>query len=1385
MRESMYLLRANPALTTNIKLMCDSSYNLYLESYSANKELSNNKYKKFLISSNSFLSERIAYFYKDLPSELAFEVKNSIKSDNVQNDINNQYDDIYYTGPRAVEDTRYTEEFQYNTTIKVEPESLPKWFFIFRIDGTGLETDNLGNFIPVTNLNSKSLKLVKSFDLSKSTNLGMFLNKNYIEDDVIPISPFELNLKQYEFSTWRGYDYKSGGTVSKSMFLDDYMRNSTTHYDMERFITSQFQKNEVICSNYLNLSFLFDDTVSGILEPSVNYDLTNNYNFLNDDIINGDFIVNNDVYYNNLGILTVNEHKSYRKRWTINRYVGFYLNDLIQLKTISPVIPTTFNYDNISVYKNEFILTGSQLNIIPMMPLNEPWNDNKVYSIKIKETYYQIQRNLDNNNIYHYYIISDTLINENSEGLLYDLINGYDKIVKIIWQNSAPYIVYQDLQPYQLDFDDYYKSKDSVLLLLKIQDNFYNIEYVHNVYDSNGDIITPGYCKIVTDNYITCDDYKYIRKYGSNQEDIIYTQLLSSEDKFTYFDFYLAQLNPIADFDQQLDDTSYANIEYDYIHKVNLTRPILAEKNISDLSVPKDYVIEKNYQINTYDSSDNTYTPIAFPDYLGDEFILPLSSEYAVSGDMYMLDKTLNLSDIWNINKGTIKFGYYGSVANCSYPYKLNNDLNTSGQYNFNPNPFTSLVNSNEFSLDWFYTIGPPRDLESGFAAEDNISFRTLNIDSYVMASQMLNLYSITRPYTASYLAFEKFDIESYKTSDFNIFKYFFNIPVFITLKNEYSYYDYLNKIKNINIKRTSLLSKSDNVNGPAFLFKGIKAYIEYVKLLDPNIGLNNEDLTSTVFSPANDLEGYEFSILFDNKETEDITLYGKSGMEVIINKKHKNILIFMFIYTPLDCTTTLHFRKRDLLYSEEYVYYINSSNDYFKSDLKINSLNLNNIYDILNNCKNESEHFSNSIQYSIIDNIQKYNILSYSLDIPNELLSIKIDKYSNFKSGDWIYLNINDSLNTIDKKNYRIHQRLNGTEFKIKIQGLSAFTLIDGYLTSEISKIPFRIRCIKPEKIDIDTDVNIVVSNTTTPFTPDNNINNINNVLNNDIAYNDGLIDNVWNNNPIIRELEKNRKDIDLSYSQIDKLPKIYRFSGDYEPILNCIQLFNSEGLKEYGRSLTVVQGPSSASASYYINIFTYYVRFINNKYKLFFDFYINDKTIFGNDNPFAINDILKIKIYNDSTYYKINNRTTTIKDITNVYNYTYLSQDYLLYEIETDIEFDSYDSNYDEFDILNNKIIRNIDSIDIVACLFKPIIHNTEFNTKLKNFGINKNIIISKYSNENIPILQSSNPIYNTKNKYAMSDEHGVTLINRNIFKSSFDYEYYYSILKNKYNQ
>lgn len=1434
MKESIYLLRSNPSLTTNVKLVCDSSYNLYLESYSANKELSDNKYKKQQISPDSFISERLANFYKDLPSNLAFEVKNTTKSDAIQTDINLQYDDIYYSGMRIVEDTRYIEEFQYNTTLKIEPSNLPKWFFIFRADGAGI-TD-------INTLDSQSLKVIKWFDLSKATSIGKLFQKNYIDDDVIPQSPFELNLKKYEFSKWNGYDYKSGGTVSKSLFLEDYMRNSNTHYEMEKFITSQFQKNDVICSNYINISFLFDDTASGIFKPNIVYNIENDYKFMNEDIYNGDFKIGADLTLTN-NTFKVNEEKSYRKRWTINRYYGFYLSDLISIKKISPTIPIPLNTNNISVFNNEFIETGTSIStIVPVMPLLSTWDDNKVYHIKIKETYYLLDRNLDSNNVYHYYIISDESFNKDFEGLLSDLIMDFDPVIKITWDSitNASYIVYQDNIPLKLDYDTKIKSSNSIFLLLKIYDKYYNVEYI------DGDNSTRK-CKIITDWYLTCDGNKFIRKYDSNKKEEIFTQILNKEEKIPYFEFYIPQFNQISDWDFKRDITGYANIEYDKYAYVNKNRPFLKEIDILDLSKPKDLLEETNYQIHT----PNPYTTFTifggiiteynYPEFYGDNFILPVASEYTATGDLYILDKQNNISDIWNINQNNCKWGSLDSISNASYPYKINNDLVNSGIYNYSPNPYTSSLDSTEFSLDWFYTIGIPHDNSVDVGGDTvvtnasilDIAFRTLNLD----------VYRQYQPYYfdgyTNYLDYVTFDLDYYKNykSNFNLFNYFMTLPVTLSKISDDTIIEVMNKYY---INRTSNFSKGDGYNGPSVLFKGLKAYIEYVKLNEPNLPINVDQLDKIVYVAADDLASYEFSIMFNNRETIDNTLYGKAGIEVIVNKIHKNVLIYLYVWTPFNCITNLHFRMRDEVYNEDFIYYtIIETGERVATEIKTANLKLGTLYKIFNNCATTYDGFSDGIHYSITETPELYNINDinhigiaidytdnyYEPSINGFIVTIKIKEFFNLKQGDWVYLDFTPNITfPVTSKNYKIRSVLNDTitielDNSTDALGTAPFSMplnILPTIQKEKSLIPFRLRCIYPDEIKIDTSINNLLSDSSAPITPDNKLSSINKVLINDLTkVKDGTIENVWRNNPILRQLNKSTSDNELTFSEIEKLPSIYRYSGDYEPIINNINLFNKVELIEYGINTQIID--ILVNPTYYINLFyTFYVMLNGEgKFKLMIDVIAHSTNgLLNETNIFKKGDILflnftsklgpglsRIHNFNDyNTYEKIANKYVEIEkvvrtyelDSTEILNLSLLSPPvlipetspgitpHLIYAIETNIEFDNIDPIYDpNFNISGYPQYRYIN-----GNAFKVIKKNTNFDTTLSDFAMNKSIINAKYTSDIISPLKSSNTIYDEKNKFAMSDEHGVTFIDKNIFKSSWDLSYYYKTLKNKFN-
>jgi hypothetical protein len=105
------------------------------------------------------------------------------------------------------------------------------------------------------------------------------------------------------------------------------------------------------------------------------------------------------------------------------------------------------------------------------------------------------------------------------------------------------------------------------------------------------------------------------------------------------------------------------------------------------------------------------------------------------------------------------------------------------------------------------------------------------------------------------------------------------------------------------------------------------------------------------------------------------------------------------------------------------------------------------------------------------------------------------------------------------------------------------------------------------------------------------------------------------------------------------------------------------------------------------------------------------------------------------------------------------------------------SFTYDIEEFQTMNIQTPLNLNLI-----IYKKIKRNTIFNYKFNDFAMNKNIIISKMQNT-IDIMKTSSPKYNQTNRFPMIDEHGVTTIDRNIFKSSWDLDYYYTQINNKY--
>ena len=157
MGKSFQLIRTNPRLTTNFKIVVSSDYNLYLESFDSSKELSDDKYKHYLLSIDTMLENDVPKFYDKLPKKIAFSPKTENDVDVMYDSYDSQFDEVYYSGADEVEDTWYKEEFEYFAPLYVTKNELPSNFIIMRIDDPNIY-EKTGNEYTIGALNKNNFR---------------------------------------------------------------------------------------------------------------------------------------------------------------------------------------------------------------------------------------------------------------------------------------------------------------------------------------------------------------------------------------------------------------------------------------------------------------------------------------------------------------------------------------------------------------------------------------------------------------------------------------------------------------------------------------------------------------------------------------------------------------------------------------------------------------------------------------------------------------------------------------------------------------------------------------------------------------------------------------------------------------------------------------------------------------------------------------------------------------------------------------------------------------------------------------------------------------------------------------------------------------------------
>ena len=320
--KSQVVLRTNPALSSNVKLVVDSSGDIYLDSFSANKTLSDQRYKKYSIDPSGHYAYDLASFYKDTPLELVYEPLRRDSDTSVYKLYNKQYEEQYNYGARLNSANIYNENIRFMAPLKVD-KVLPEYFVVYRIEEP-VSGSTLTNSLSDINTRLVDMlsnaTIVKTFDLRPKSKIGQYLNRfaNNVER---PVAPLTFTFEKNEKTLWNGIDLVKGGFSSKGEYVtDNFIKTDNTEISNNQFITDGFKRNSLVSADVINLEFLFED---------------------------------------------------FDNAYDVNRYIGIYVNEHEEgsFKHINNNKDILY-FDN-STVKTNFDLTGTTLTDVDMLPYNE------------------------------------------------------------------------------------------------------------------------------------------------------------------------------------------------------------------------------------------------------------------------------------------------------------------------------------------------------------------------------------------------------------------------------------------------------------------------------------------------------------------------------------------------------------------------------------------------------------------------------------------------------------------------------------------------------------------------------------------------------------------------------------------------------------------------------------------------------------------------------------------------------------------------------------------------------------------------------------------------------------------------------------------------------
>lgn len=1391
---SFMLLRTNPLLSGNIKLVVDSNNNMYIDTFKVNNELSQKKYRKISVSAKSYYSNDIRNVFSGIDSDSLYGLP--YMGDNI-NDFASGYDkqyiDTYNYGVKLNLDKLYSENFSMLAPLWIN-DKLPDFFVIFRIENpinnnSNSATDRFDYCI-------RNGKIIKTFDLRKNSELGNYLRNIQSEIKTYKTSAY-ITFENGQFNEWYGISIDKGIiTKSTETTYDINKIPDSSQVILDNFITNGYKRNRMLNPYLINCEFMFDDVNQDMkMNQYIGLYISNNQykKYETFENVNEYFSVNNinpDIFNNHIFNLTFdasisnNFHRIYK-----NTVDSSFKDVIVGNNILSAPVKKVENKNSqfITITINKPLQPGEHLRIINVNNTNVSDEANligRIYDVcgcRVPDSYtIDDYYNLENEEIINYTKLNskEYIITHNNIfcGVPYDYDNEEDIIKMQIEQIVNSFNTMTDKTFYISNYDDRHISfvaYDAVNILYfeRISSIVKNIngEFILNddkdvVTYHNNFSIEPTILEISNGSNISNIDKLFMPlNYEIHNSRIGYivdftnTNYNATTSNMNIYTFHKSFYNNKMDKhvlyrrkDGKYNEiNNFGNISYykfdnngkriQYIYTTKPTNIIISPWDLDE------YILCTNDEIEIFNNTLNLYSYA--PTYLSVAGFMPIKDF-----NFTVLDKQNQINNKFLINTDTI------------YDKKYNDDdiitrriinetikIDSTQQYEVingvcvdaSKNQYKSKIPLGDYNLTANdAVIGIYRSFIPNSVNIDKIAYNIENINDYIS-----NKIPLITPISC------KWNLSGRDKLNNEI-----KVSKIGKLFNSNSLYLHSDAADNIFFGNSSFKFLNDNVNNP-YIYNNLLDFVvtdNTIKTLRDHILSANGNIMNLLSN--NNYTDNMFSRVYYNKNNNSLECIAH-GQKVLLSANNNNINLELFNnYLILFVNSTVNsIYKPEIIIDEtcKMILCINYLNSYNTTYSYRNRYLADNIYDSSGNNDSSNIIFARHQQCIDLKNIISNNTIPTKEEI----------KLANYDCS--LFITANDDMKTAYYN--------------------TSYTYEIGLLADNRSKN------ITQYYIKIDDSTNINKTYT-------------------DVSINDNIYTytyNIDNSTKIINETLNNINEyiiFDASYN--GKYDNDIKTFNDYKnEMFNVIIKNNNINTINNGIILNFKE-PTK-----YKNKFMYYY-YCNPEFKNIFEFYNIDNELVNLEKTFIsantkikhVNDIDQLwinKVYMNNSFYKKTNIGIDVLNNFNIFKTIYDDDYYRLYNfgnsetyknkngisginnvktffgsialnLYNKIKLDKWDKNDIYVYIDNKKMNNSVDNdykkynirIDITSSLIKYFINNSTFISNFNNL-VNTDDIINYVQNliydyfiinikNNIEVYRLYNDNIDSNNKIIDYNEH-----------------------------